>query len=145
MASISTNAVRVSGAGSTPPKTANARKAFRVPRKHPEDDLQIAVMQWLDLMANAHSFIAWHVPNGGKRNKREAARLKGMGVKAGIPDVHILKDGRLYLIELKAGRGVLSELQKQRIERLIVCGALCITCRSLDEVMNATHAWGITP
>lgn len=112
---------------------------------HPEDALQTTVMRWLDLMSNVHGFVAWHVPNGGKRNKREAARLKGMGVKAGIPDVHILKDGRLYLIELKAERGYLSETQKLMIERLIVCGSLCITCRSLEEVMNATKAWGITP
>lgn len=112
---------------------------------HPEDALTTAAMRWLDLMGNVHGFLAWHVPNGGKRNACEAARFNGMGVKAGIPDIHIVKDGRLYLIELKAGKGTLSEIQKQRMERLIECGALCIVCRSLDEVMNATHAWGITP
>jgi hypothetical protein len=30
----------------------------------------------------------YHVPNGGKRNEREANKLKAMGVLAGIPDVH---------------------------------------------------------
>lgn len=28
-----------------------------------------------------------HVPNGGKRGKTEAARLKRMGVKPGVPDL----------------------------------------------------------
>lgn len=112
---------------------------------HPEDALTAAAMHWLDLMGNVHGFLAWHVPNGGKRNAREAARFKGMGVKAGIPDIHIVKGGRLYLIELKAARGTLSEAQKARIKRLVECGAECAVCRSLEDVMNTTRAWGIVP
>ena len=31
----------------------------------------------------------YHIPNGGKRNKAEAARFKAEGVKAGVPDIHL--------------------------------------------------------
>lgn len=30
-----------------------------------------------------------HVPNGGKRDKRTAAKLKATGVKAGVPDIYL--------------------------------------------------------
>lgn len=55
---------------------------------HPEDALQRAVAKLLD-----HLGWRWcHVPNGGKRGKTEAARLKGLGVKPGVPDVLIFEE-----------------------------------------------------
>jgi hypothetical protein len=55
------------------------------PRHPSEDDEQIMLAQWLD----AKGLLWCHVPNGGLRNKREAAKLKRMGVKPGVPDVKI--------------------------------------------------------
>ena len=50
-----------------------------------EDALQIATARLLDSTG-----LVWtHVPNGGLRNKIVAAKLKRMGVKAGVPDVLI--------------------------------------------------------
>ena len=59
--------------------------------KGSEDAEQIALMAW-SARAQYHGFfpeLAWlfHVPNGGGRNPVEAAKLKGMGVKAGVPDL----------------------------------------------------------
>lgn len=31
----------------------------------------------------------YHIPNGGSRNKIEAGKLKGMGAKAGVSDLHL--------------------------------------------------------
>lgn len=54
----------------------------------------------------------YHVPNGGKRSKSEAARFRAMGVKAGVPDMIAPYNG-LY-IELKRQRGgTVSAAQKQ--------------------------------
>lgn len=33
--------------------------------------------------------LAYAIPNGGKRDKREAANLKAEGVKPGVPDTHL--------------------------------------------------------
>lgn len=63
-----------------------------------------------------------HIPNGGKRNAREAASLKKQGVKAGVPDLclPVARDGYhgLY-IELKVGRNKTSENQNKWLEMLM--------------------------
>lgn len=43
-----------------------------------------------------------HIPNGGKRNVREAARLKRMGVRAGVPD---------YFLHVAAKRPTFSQAE----------------------------------
>ena len=46
------------------------------------------------------------VPNGGKRDVREASRMKQEGVVAGVPDLFVLLDGgRIIWIELKTRKG----------------------------------------
>ena len=49
---------------------------------HFEDDEQAAVFDWAAHMPA----LKWmhSIPNGGKRNIREAARLKRQGVKSGV-------------------------------------------------------------
>lgn len=111
-------------------------------RRHAEDDLQKAVFTFFKwaLPRNAK---AWHPPNGGKRSAREAARLAGLGVWAGCPDIHIAYNSRLYCIELKAPRGVLSPTQLQAIERLGECGVPTVTARSVEDVEAILKRWGI--
>ena len=71
-----------------------------------ESGEQKALMQWCALNYNKYPQLKWlyHIPNGGYRNKREASNLKAMGVKPGVPDLHLpIKIGQwsgLY-IELK--------------------------------------------
>lgn len=62
-----------------------------------------------------------HVPNGGRRDKKEAASLKRQGLKAGVPDI-VLPVGRggflgLY-IELKVGKNKPTEKQLEWIGKL---------------------------
>jgi hypothetical protein len=51
-----------------------------------EAAIQQAVFAHLRMRA-APGVVAFHVPNGGYRRPVEAARLKGLGVRAGVPDV----------------------------------------------------------
>lgn len=70
--------------------------------RHIEDDHQKALFQWAALKPELATLFA--IPNGGKRNPREAARLKAQGVKSGVPDVYLpLPSGRFHglFIELK--------------------------------------------
>lgn len=59
--------------------------------------------------------LLYHIPNGGSRNKIEAANLKRQGVKAGVPDLCLpVARGKCHglYIELKAGRNKTTEKQK---------------------------------
>jgi len=73
-----------------------------------EDYLQYKLCDWM----RNRDIMHFHVPNGGKRNKREAARFKAMGVKAGVHDLIILlSDARVIFIELKVGKNKLQPAQ----------------------------------
>lgn len=91
--------------------------------RHLEDNEQITLFKWAALQSGKYPVLElmYHIPNGGKRNKAEAARFKCMGVKAGVPDIHLpVSDGihhSLY-IELKAKNGTVSAAQRKYITAL---------------------------
>lgn len=110
-----------------------AERLPSVKRNNAEEVLQRSVMQFLTV-ALPPDAVAYAVPNGGLRSPREAARMKGMGVVAGIPDIAIVFRGRSFFIELKAKRGVMSAAQKEMQRKLLYCGAVVCLCRSVDDV-----------
>lgn len=79
-------------------------------------------------------------PNGGKREKATAARLRQTGVKAGYPDISldVAQHGYHGLrIEMKKlGTGTLSPTQKEWLTRLNDKGYLAITCAGWNEAVN---------
>jgi hypothetical protein len=84
-----------------------------------ETKLQISIMRWWALeyreLGCPNRDLLFHVPNGGQRSKRSAAIFKAMGVRAGIPDLLLAypRHGyHLLALELKAGRGKMSEAQR---------------------------------
>ena len=112
-------------------------------RRHPEDDLQKAVKKFLDI-ALPPDAIFHHSPNGGWRVKREAAKFKEMGVKAGWPDITIIwNGGRSWFIELKIDRNTPSLAQLACHTALRLAGSKVEVCKSLDEVEVQLRDWGI--
>lgn len=110
--------------------------------RHIEDTLAVSVAQFLQ--AAAPDLLWWHVPNGGKRNKREAARFKLMGVRAGVPDLQvILANGSAAFIELKAPKKYLSKAQKVFRQQAEARGCAYVVCRSLDDVRVTLAEWGV--
>ena len=108
-----------------------------------EQNAQISVMQFLDAALVPPAF-AFHVPNGGKRSKVEAAILKAMGVKAGVPDVFVIAPGNTVVaIEMKAEKGSARKDQDRRMEDLRACGIPTAVCRTLAEVIDVVEAAGI--
>ena len=102
-----------------------------------EDELQSKVAKWLNLLG----WLWFHCPNGGKRGKVEAARLKGLGVKAGVPDVLInepwqteSEKGMGVAIELKVKKNKPSDEQLEWLRGLKKRGWLVKVCRDLSEV-----------
>ena len=80
-----------------------------------------------------------HIPNGGKRDKLQAARLKADGVLAGWPDLVITGPGRWVAFpEVKDGAGTCSEEQKEVLSGLANDGHYCgvfRTDRGLHDFM----------
>jgi hypothetical protein len=67
--------------------------SYRRPRAaQPEQQIQRAVFEHLALRG-ASTVFAFHPANGGWRSCVEAAILKGMGVRAGVPDIVAIKGG----------------------------------------------------
>lgn len=99
-----------------------------------ESEEQITLFQWARLQSGKYPELSllYHVPNGGSRNRAEAARLQAEGVKAGVPDLCLpVPRGQFHglYIELKRMRGSrTSDLQVSWMESLMkqgYCVALC--------------------
>lgn len=103
---------------------------------HPEENLQIGCVNWFGYQYPALRMLLHHSPNGGYRNKREAARFKAMGVRSGFPDLILLVSNSRYnylAIELKSPGGKLTcdqKLYKEAIER---SGGKWIEVREFDQ------------
>lgn len=110
-------------------------------RKHPEDDLQRAVCRLLDIYQARGKLMYFAIPNGGKRSKIEAAIMKGLGVKSGVPDLQILfTNGTTIFLELKAGDNEPTRNQKTWIHWLNENGRPTYVVRSVDEVYGIVKA-----
>ena len=112
--------------------------------RRPEQDLQRQVVAWLNI---ALPRTAWfcHIPNGGYRSIAEGAIMKGMGVRAGAPDLLIVHQGRAHFIEMKApGKANdATALQQGCHVDLFEAGAPTRICDSLESVQAALEGWGI--
>ncbi len=98
--------------------------------RHLEDAEAVALIRWRNLHAKKYPELAllFAIPNGGRRNPREAARLKAQGVQAGVSDYFLPVDRDEFpdqrgpnglWLELKAGAGkpTPSQVQWQRLMR----------------------------
>jgi hypothetical protein len=106
----------------------------------PEEQIQRAVFEHLAVRA-ASTVFAFHPANGGWRSRVEAAILKGMGVRAGVPDIIAIKGGRCYALEVKAAGGRLSSVQRDAHAALTAAGATVAVAYGLDDALARLEAW----
>lgn len=107
----------------------------------PEQKLHIGVASFLKV-ALPPGVIWFHVPNGGKRSKPEAALLKAMGARAGVPDLaFVLPNGQAAFIELKADGGRLSEAQLDFRDDAMALRCGYEVCTSIEEVERTLRRW----
>jgi hypothetical protein len=111
-------------------------------RSRPEQELQRALFDHLRLRA-APGVFAFHVPNGGYRKPIEAAIMKGLGVKAGVPDVVAIHEGRCYALELKAEGGRATLKQLEAIAAMEDAGAYCCIAEGLNRALAVLEQWGL--
>jgi len=111
-----------------------------VRRRRPEDSIQRAVCQHLR-MRGARGLLWWHVPNGGKRSRVEAAILKGLGVRAGVSDIIAVHEGKAFALELKADGGRPTEAQLQFIDDFRAAGGNAVVAEGLDQALRVLETW----
>ena len=120
---------------------------MKTEREPLEAEEQKALFEWAGYMGGRHPELRfmYHVPNGGRRNAREAAMLKAEGVKAGVPDI-VLPASRggyhgLY-IELKRQKsGSLSKEQREYLEYLKEQGYRAVMCRGWRQAADVIQAY----
>lgn len=101
--------------------------------KHKESDLQKSCVNWFRLRYKEPNYLIFAVPNGGKRNRIEAAIMKAEGVRAGVADLVIVTTRKLFFIEMKAAKTVQTDNQIEFEKIVNGLGFDYYLCRSFDD------------
>jgi hypothetical protein len=114
-----------------------------------EHQEQAHLILWAQMMKRdlpgIHMLFA--IPNGGHRNLLVAKKMKEEGVRPGVPDLCLPVPAHGYhglWIELKTetsrpvrgGRGGLSDVQQEWLDRLNAYGYRAVVCYGAEEAKN---------
>lgn len=103
-------------------------------RQDPELKFHCAIRDYLEVTLRPGGFV-FHPANGEKRDKGTAAKLKRMGVKAGVADlVVVARGGRIAFIEVKRPGGRVSHDQDEFRLRCTQWGVPYLVATSIDDV-----------
>lgn len=112
-----------------------------------ETRIHCSLIRWWALACRAEKLderVLLHFANGGKRGRVEASILKGMGVRAGAPDlILIVPRGNScgLAMELKAPDGRLTVEQGQMLGLFEQHRWAKIICWSFDEAVSAINCY----
>jgi hypothetical protein len=98
----------------------------------PEQALQRTIAAYLSWALAPPAY--WSAIGHGGGGQMRGRILKGMGVKAGLPDIFIWYDKHTYAPELKAENGRVSEAQEIAHAALRAAGVHIAVVRSLDDL-----------
>ena len=107
-----------------------------------EHDLQRDVKRLLTILLPPDAWFT-AVDHANKKDGLTGAILKGRGAVSGLPDLWLVYQGRLFLIELKRPGGQVSEVQELCHLALRRAGAPVAVCHSPVEVQAALRGFGI--
>jgi hypothetical protein len=116
-------------------------------RKNPEQQLHLAVAKFLRHALRSPVFWTTFPAGGGGRMR--GAFLRGMGLKAGVPDILVFAPtgisnaSQVVGIELKAPKGAISTAQYDTHVDLEKAGVRCLIARSVDDVECILIANGV--
>lgn len=115
-----------------------------IKRGHPEDDLHKSVAEFLR-HALPHNIVWSTISHGGFHlPKHVGARLKALGLRAGIPDLMFIHPvtGVAHFIELKAPGGAISPEQRGVHAALLNSHSPVTVARSINQVEHFPRASG---
>ncbi|ADL03342.1 VRR-NUC domain-containing protein [Lacrimispora saccharolytica] len=115
-------------------------------RKRSEATEQEHVVSWCSHREGMYPDLKWihHCPNGGSRQKKEAARLKAQGVKPGVPDLHLPIPKGAYAglyIEMKYDDGTVEPPQKEWIRAMKAAGHFACVCYGYDYAVKVIEEY----
>lgn len=113
-------------------------------KKHIEDDIQEACVQWFRMQYRKLDILLFAVPNGGRRNAIEASRLKKQGVTSGVSDLILLVPNNKYsslCIEIKTDIGKQTENQKIWQARAELYNNKYVIVRSLVDFIKEINEY----
>jgi hypothetical protein len=125
-------------------------KAWKLVRPPTPSEVQvhISVIAHLRLRCRP-GVIYFHVPNGEFRDKRDAAKLRAMGVRAGVADLIFIWNEnprvRILFLELKTAHRKPTPIQTEF--RAEACGIGCdYECADgIDEALQVLERYAILP
>lgn len=124
-----------------------ARANATRPRKRPSDEehqIQCACVRWFNYQYPNFRLNLFAVPNGGRRDKTTAAKMKAEGVLAGVSDLILLKSNAKHgalLIEMKTRVGRQADTQREWQHHIEKDGYKYVVCRSLDDFMHEINSY----
>jgi hypothetical protein len=113
------------------------------PPEPTENQLHATVAQFLDWALLPPALYTTFPAGWGVLTRSTAGRLKGCGLKQGMPDILLFHQGRCFGIELKSYKGTLSRAQLEMHDKLRAAGTEVFVCASLDEVLYALKTIGV--
>lgn len=111
-------------------RSKTVKKKTACPSEHTE---QVNFINWF--RSTYPDVLIFSIPNGGKRHKLTAYKLKQEGAVSGIPDMFI--PAWAAFIEMKREKGgVVSSEQKDIIKHLTAIGYIAIVCKGSAEAIK---------
>lgn len=112
-------------------------------RNQPELQVHKAIMAYLDQVL-PKTVRAFHPANGGRRDAKTGAMLKALGVKAGVADIVLVRQGGVMaFLEVKAGKGSPSPAQRDWQDWCAENAVPYAIVRSIGDVQTVLLDWNI--
>lgn len=107
-----------------------------------EHSIQVGLIRELEYKLRPE-LVRYAIPNGGLRNARVAQKMKAEGLLPGMPDLGFaMEEGRSRWLEMKTGKGSLSDYQWGIRRKLEALGHEWALARSIDEALEHLSKWG---
>ena len=111
-----------------------------------EHNEQVAFIDYCNLRANQdiRYGLIFAIPNGGKRHKVTAVKLKREGVKAGVPDLFLpvaTEHHHGLFVEMKYGKNSTTDNQKKWIEQLRLQGYAVEVARGFEPAKEIIDSY----
>lgn len=109
-----------------------------------ESEIQKNCIMWFRMQYPRLAKMLFAVPNGGRRNAREAAIMKSEGVTAGVSDTILLlgRNGFNSLcIEFKTPKGKQTKLQEDWQRQAELHGNKYVICRSFEDFKETINMY----